>query len=164
MRDEHLLADLKAAMLGQVAGHEVGSAGRDRRAQYQAVSRRKHTQQVIERRADVAHVDLDVRERRRPERDHYVPRARAVGHALAQRHLPVRSDAIEQLLGPRLRERHPALAHRLQASRVAVDSEHLEPAVGEGQRQREPNATKADYRHVGGALRPRHPTPEVSLH
>ena len=75
VRDEHVLADLKAAVLGQIAGHELGRARRDRRAQDQRVPRREHPEQVVERRADVAHVDLDVRERRGAERDHDVPRA-----------------------------------------------------------------------------------------
>ena len=39
---------------------------------------REHAEQVVERRADVAHVDLDVRERGRAERDHDLARARGV--------------------------------------------------------------------------------------
>ncbi len=79
---EHVLADVKAAMLGQVAGHELGRSRRDGRAQDQRVPGREHPEQVVQRRADVAHVDLDVRERRRAERDHDVARAGGVGDAL----------------------------------------------------------------------------------
>ena len=61
--DEHVLADAEAAVLLQVAGHELGRAGGDRRAQDQQVALRAGRQQVVEHRADVAHVDLDVRER-----------------------------------------------------------------------------------------------------
>ena len=82
VRDEQLVADRKAAVLGQVAGDELGRTGRDRRAQDQRVPGREHAEQVVERRADVAHVDLDVRERGRAERDHDLARARGIRHAV----------------------------------------------------------------------------------
>ena len=109
------------------------------------MARRQHPQQVVERRADVTHVDLDVRERGSPERDHDVAPARGIGHALGQRQPTARMHPVEQLLRAGLRERHPAFPHRVQAAAVVVDSNHLEAAVGEGQRQRQADAAEADH-------------------
>jgi len=58
-----------------------------------------------------AHVDLDVRERGRPERDHDLLRARRLGDAIGQREAPARMDAIQQLLRTRLLEGHATIAH-----------------------------------------------------
>ena len=54
VRDEHVLADREAALLLEVAGDELGRAGRDRRAQHERLARAQHRQQVVEHRADVA--------------------------------------------------------------------------------------------------------------
>src|SRR3712207_8252659 len=51
----------------------------DGRAQHDRVALAQMREQVVERGADVADVDLDVRERRRPERDDDVVGLRRVG-------------------------------------------------------------------------------------
>ncbi len=155
VRDEDVLADVEIAMLGQVAGNEVGRPRRDRRAQDQAVSRGEHPQQVVERRADVTHVDLDMREGRGAQRDHDVARARGVGDALGERQTAACVHPIEQILPARLGERHPPFAHGVQPRRVVVDPRHREAAVGERQGQRQTDAAKADDGHLGGAMRRR---------
>jgi hypothetical protein len=63
-------------------------------------------QEVVERRADVAHVDLDVRERRRPDRDDDVLGAGGVGDAVADLEAPGGVDAVHDLLAAVLLERH----------------------------------------------------------
>ena len=106
---------------------------------------RSTRQQVVERGADVAHVDLDVRERGRPERDHDVSRLRGVGDAVGQLQPPGSLDALEQLLCAGLGERHLAGSHRGQQRRVVVDPDHPQAAVGEAQRQRQPDPAKTDH-------------------
>ena len=126
---------------------------------------REHPQQVVQRRADVAHVDLDVRERRCSQRDHDLTRAGGVGDALGQRQPRVGGigyHAVEQRLRAGLLEGHPPFAHGVQAGGVVVDPDHLQAAVGERQGQRQPDAAEADDGHVGGAVCGAHRTPEVS--
>ena len=60
MRDEDLLADLEAAVLGEVAGYELRGPGRDRRAQHERVTGLEYAEQVVQGGADVPHVYLDV--------------------------------------------------------------------------------------------------------
>ena len=103
-------------------------------------------QQVVDDRADLAQVALDVRERRRPDRDHDVLRARRVGGALGELEPPAREHAVEHLLGPGLAERHPSVAQRVEHGRVEVDAEHVQPAIGKGQRQRQAHTPKPDHR------------------
>ena len=110
------------------------------------MTRAQQRQQVVDRRAHLAQVALDVRERRRPDRDHDVVRAGRVGRAVAQLEASGGGDAVEQLLGAGLLERHPAGANRLEHRRIVVDPEHAQPAVGEAQRQRQPDAAEADDR------------------
>ena len=97
-------------------------------------------QQVVEHGADVAHVDLDVREARRAEREHDRARLRAVGGAVGEGEV----DAGEQLVGAGLLERHPALAQGGEHLGVVVDAEHREPGVGEAQREREADPAQSD--------------------
>ena len=49
VRDEHVLADAEAAVLLEVAGHELGRPGRDRRAQHERLARAQ--QRAADRRA-----------------------------------------------------------------------------------------------------------------
>jgi len=147
--DEHVLADLEAAVLLQVAGHEVRRAGRDRRAQHQQLPLGQQRQQVVEHGADVAHVDLDVGEARRAEREHDRLRLRRVRRARRERQL----GAGQQLVGARLLERHPALAHAAQAVGVAVDAQHGQAGRGEAERERQPDPPEADDAHVIGHRR-----------
>ena len=107
-------------------------------------------QQVVERRADVAHVDLDVREGRRPERDHDVLGLGRVGHAVGQRETSRVAHALEQFLGAGLLERHRAALDGQQPLGVVVDSLHVQAAVGEAQRQRQAHPSEADDRDVYG--------------
>ncbi len=105
-------------------------------------------QQVVEDRADVAQVDLDVREGRRAERDDDVLGGARVGRALAELEPAGVLDALEDLVGAGLVERHASLPDRAEALRVVVDAEHLQAAVGEGQRQRQADTAEADDRDV----------------
>ena len=115
VRDEDVLADPEAALLLQVAGDELGRARRDRRAQHEQVVLAQVRQQVVEHGADVADVDLDVRQRGRAEREHDRVGLRGVGGAAGE----VEVDARDQLVGAGLLERHPPLADRGQALGVA---------------------------------------------
>ena len=91
VRHEHLLADLESR------GAWRGSRPRTRSCPGATVERRisecpgaSTPEQVVERRADVAHVDLDVREGGRAERDHDVARAAAAS--------ATRSDSVRRPL------------------------------------------------------------------
>ena len=101
---------------------------------------RKDAQQVVKRGADIPHVDLDVRERGRPERDHDVPRAGSVRDAIGERQPAARVDAVEDLLGARLGERHAAFPDGAEARGVIVDPDSPKATVGERERQRQPHA------------------------
>jgi hypothetical protein len=148
--DEHVAPHLEPALLGQVAGHEVGGAGRDRGAQDQGVAGPQHRQQVVQRRADVAHVDLDVGERRRAQRDDDLLGRGGVRHGVGQRQAARLAHALEQRLGARLLERHAPGADRGEAVGVLVYAHDGEPPVGEAQREREPYPSEADDRYVRG--------------
>ena len=100
----------------------------------------EHGEQVVERGADVAHVDLDVAEGRRAERDDDVAGLRGVADPVRQREV----DRVEQGLGAGLLERHSPLAQRGQAVRGVVDAENAQAAVGEAQGQRQADAAQAD--------------------
>ncbi len=54
------------------------------------------------------------------------------------------AHAVEQLLRAALLERHHARAHGLDTVGVAVDPDRGETAVGEAQRERQPDAAEAD--------------------
>ena len=101
-------------------------------------------EQVVERGADVGDVDLDVRERRRAERDDDVLGERRVGDAVGDGQRSGRVDAIESFLGAGLLERHPRVANRLQAVGVLVDAEDREAAVGERDGERETDPAEPD--------------------
>jgi len=60
---EHVLADTQAAALLHVAGHELGRAGCDCRAQDQRVTGPQQRQKVVDRGADLPQVALEMRER-----------------------------------------------------------------------------------------------------
>ena len=147
VRDEQVLADAQPASLLQIAGDELGRAGRDRRAEDQGVAGAQHREQVVDRRPHLAQVALDVRERRGPDRDHDVVGAGGVDGALGELEAPARDHALEQLLGAGLVERHPAGADRGEHRLVVVDADHAQPAVGEAQRERQPHAPETDHRH-----------------
>ena len=103
-------------------------------------------QQVVDRRPDLAQVALEVKERRRSDRDHDVVGRGGVGRPLGQLQPPGRRYAIEQLLGSGLGPRHPARADRVEHRAVVVDAQHASAAVGERQRQRKTHAAQADHR------------------
>ena len=140
----------RSEVLGDVARDEVGGARRDGRAQHDRLARPQVREQVVERRADVADVDLDVRERRRPERDDDVLRASRVRDRVGQLQPPGRVDAVQDLLGARLLERHAAVRHGGEALGIGVDAEYAQPAIGEGQGEREPDPPDADDGDVDG--------------
>ena len=85
-----------------------------------------------------------------------------VGDPFGQRQPVARVDAVEQLLGARLLEGHRALAHGVEPGGVVVDPDHPQPAVGERQRQRQPDAAEADHGDVGGRFEGGHRGQEVS--
>ncbi len=122
----------------------------------------QHSEQVVERRADVAHVDLDVREGGSAEREHDVARAGCVGDAVGERQRSISVDSLEQLLSTGLSKGHAAVAHCAEPGGVVVDADHRQAAIGEGQCQRQPDAAEADDGHIGGALRGVHRGHEVS--
>ena len=101
-------------------------------------------QQVVDRGADLAQVALDVGEGGRADRDDDVVGLRCVGGAGAELEPAAGQHALEQLLGAGLAERHPAGPDRLEDRRVVVDAEHPQPAVGERQREREPDPAEPD--------------------
>ena len=150
VRDVHVDAGAQAALALEVAGDELGRAGRDRGAQHDRVAGPQVRQQVVERGADVAHVDLDVAERGRAEREHDRVGLRRVGDSVGGLEAPGRVDALDQLVGAGLLERHAAGGDGLQALWIVVDPEHGEAAVGERQREREADAAETDDRDVGG--------------
>ena len=135
MGHEQVLAHPQPTPLLEIAGDELGGPGRDRRAQDQGLAGAQHREQVVHDGAHAAQIGLDVGERRGADRDHDVVGAGRVGRALGQLEAPAGHHALEQLLGARLFERHPAGAHRGEHGRVVVDSEHAEAAIGEGQGQ-----------------------------
>ena len=141
---EDLLANLKTAVLGQVARHEFGCAGGHRRAQGERVARSQGAEQVVKRRADVAHVDLDVREGRSAKRDHDVLGLGGVGDLFGERKAPAQPDALEQGLGVGLLEGHQAFAHRAETGGVVVDADRPQAPIGEGQGERQSDAAEAD--------------------
>jgi hypothetical protein len=59
-------------------------------------------------------------------------------------------DPLEQLLGAGLVERHLARLHGLEHARLAVDPDHAQAAVGEGESERQADAAEPHDRDVGG--------------
>ena len=123
VRNEHFRADRQVAVLAQVAGDEVRRSGRDGGTQRQRVAGAQQRQEVVERAADVAHVDLDVRERRGPERDDDVPRRGGVRHAVRPCDRSGCRDALEDIGRARLLERHASGPDRRKALRIDLDAD-----------------------------------------
>ena len=96
------------------------------------------------------------------QRDDDLARVGRPGNRVGEGQPVLRVHQVEQLLGARLLEGHPALAHGLQASRVVVDADHAQAAAGERQGQRQPDPAQPDDRHLGAALLDAHPSLEVS--
>ena len=150
VRDEDVDAAHEPSVLGEVARDEVGRARGDRRAQDDRVAGAQVAEQVVQGRADVAHVDLDVRQRRRAERDDDVVGDRRVGDAIGHLQRAGGVHAVERVLRAGLLERHPRVAHRLQPLGGDVDAEHLQPTVGERNGQREADPTQPDDGNLSG--------------
>jgi hypothetical protein len=142
---EQVLAHAEAALLLEVAGDELRRLRRHRRAQHEQLPGPQHREEVVEHGADRAHVDLDVREARRAEREHDRVGGRRVRGALGEAELHPR----EQLVGARLLERHVPRPQRGEAVGVAVDPQHAQARVGEGEREREAHPAQSDHRDVG---------------
>jgi len=155
-------AAIRSAMLGQVAGHELRGARGDGGTQDHGMPRLKDPQEVVERRADVAHVDLDVRERGRSQRDHDLRRLCCVGDTIRQRQPPALDHPLEQILSAGLGERHAPLANGAKPGGVVVDPDHPQSPVGERKGQRQPDSAEADDRYLSDALSGGHASPEVS--
>ena len=124
---------------------------------------RQHAEQVVEGRADVAHVDLDVREGRCAERDHDLTGRRRVGDAIAQLERPGGMNLVEQRLCTGLLEGHPALADGAETRGIVVDPDHPKAPSGEGECQGQPDAAQADDGDVGIALRRAHPAKRLAV-
>ena len=145
--DVHVVAGAQPAALLQVPGDELRRARRDRRAQDQRVTRAQVREQVIDHGSDAAQVALQMRERRGPDGDHDVVRGRGLSRAVRELEPAGLGDALQQRLGAGLLERHPTRSDRFEDRLVVVDPEHAQPAVGEAQREREPDATETDDRY-----------------
>ena len=136
------LPDLEVEVLLDVARDELGrAAARSSSAARAECPGRSTGSRSSSDRADVAHVDLDVRERRRAEREDDRVGLGGVGGAL--RPGDVRRGA-HDLGGARLLERHPAGAHRLQALGIVLDADGAQAVVGEGERERQADAAASD--------------------
>ncbi len=111
MGHKQVLAHPQPTLLLEIAGDELGGPRRDRRAQDQGLAGAQHREQVVHDGAHAPQIGLDVGERRGADRDHDVVGAGRVGCALGQLEAPAGHHALEQLLGARFFERHPAGAH-----------------------------------------------------
>ena len=105
VRDEDVSPDVEAAALLDVAGEPVGGARPDGRAQDQRVALAQQRHQIVDHAADVGDVDLDVRERRRVQRQHDLIRS-AASCTSSSAEPAGRLHALEQLLRAGLLERH----------------------------------------------------------
>ena len=108
----------------------------------------KHRKEIVERLTHLAEVALDMRERRGSERDHDVRRLGGVCRPGGEIQASRRRDAIEELLGAALGERHPPGANRVEQVGILVDAQYLQSAIGEAQRQRQADTAESDYRNV----------------
>ena len=138
--DEQLLADLEAPVLGDVARDELGGPRRDRRAQRERVARPQVRDQVVDHGTDAAHVDLDMREGRRTERDDDVVRRSGVLHPVGELQQARRMDAVQQLVGACLLKRHLPGAHGVEAHEIVVDPHHAQAPVRKREREWEADA------------------------
>ena len=144
MGDEHVLSDPQTTTLLEVAGDELGCAGRDRRAQDQRVAGAQQRQQIVDGRAHLAQVAFHVGEGWCADRDHDVVGLGRVNCPLGQLEPAGLDDPLEQFLGARLVERHPTCADRFEHRRVVVDAEHAHATVGEAQGKRQAHPPEAD--------------------
>ena len=101
-------------------------------------------QKIIDDGAQAAKVAFHVGERGRADGDDDVAGPGGVGRPVAQLQALGGPDAIEQCLGARLLERHPAGAQRLEHRRVVIDAENVQTAVGEAQGERQPDPAQPD--------------------
>ena len=83
-------------------------------------------------------------ERRRAERQHDVVRARRLLDGARQLEPPPRHDALEQLLGAGLVERHLARRQLIEHGLPALDSDRGQAAVRERQREGQADTAEAD--------------------
>ena len=145
VRDEHVLADREAALLLQVAGDELGRAGRDRRAQHEQLARAQHA--AAGRRAPSGCRPCRSRcaKRRRAEREHDRVGSRGVGRARATRRASTRasSSSVPGSLNGIRRER--TASSRSASLSIA---EHAQAGVGERERERQADPAEADDRDV----------------
>ena len=145
VRDEQVLADAEAAPLLDVAGHPLGGARRDGRAEDQRVALAQHRQQVVDHAAHVRDVDLDVHVRRRVEGQHDVVGARGVLDRARQ--LEPAADSTTRSSSscvPVSRERHLARRELVEHGLLALDPDRVEPAIGERQREWQADTAEAD--------------------
>jgi hypothetical protein len=105
------------------------------------VARAQDRQQVVDDVADLGHVDLQVHVSGGAEREHDVLRLGGVLDPLRE----PQGEPLEQLLGARLLEGHAARLDGVDRRALSLDGNHLEAAVGEGERERQADAAQADY-------------------
>ena len=146
MGDEDVLADREAAVLGEVAGDEVGRARRDRRAQDDRVARRAGAPSRSSSAERMSRMSISMCENDGvPERDDDVRRPRAASATRSDSSsVPAACTRSSDLLGAGLVERHPRRRGRPQALGVVVDAEHVQPAVGEREGERQADPAEAD--------------------
>ena len=82
VNDEDVLVRTKATALLDVTRDELRRSGGHGRAEHDGMSWIQRRHEVVQRRADIPHVDFDVRERRRAQRQHDVAGPCCVGHGV----------------------------------------------------------------------------------
>ncbi len=140
VRDEQILADLEAAVLLEVARHEVGRPGSHSGSQDEQLARAQVGEQVVQDRPDGPHVDLDVRAARGAQGEHDRIGERGVGGTCRE----LQRRAGQHLLGARLLEGHASGSHHRQTIGILVDAEHGRARVRETQGQGQAYPSEAD--------------------
>ena len=152
VRDIEVATGAETGTLRDVPGHELGRARGDRRAQDERCSSTQRREELIERGADIADVDLDVRERGRADGDDDVLRRAGIGEPIGECEIALRVHAVEKLLRPRFLEGHPAGADGREPPAVLVHADHAQPVIGEGERERQADASETDDRDVAAPV------------
>ena len=108
----------------------------------------KQRQELVDDGADVPDVDLDVRERRRPERQDDVLRLGCGAHVRGHVQATARVHPAHHVLAARLVERHLSLADQVHPAFVDVDAANGQAAVGKREREGKPHAASSDDSYV----------------
>ena len=147
--DEDVLADGQVAVLLEVAGDELGRARGDRRAQRDRVAGRAAAASRSSSALRMSRMSISMCENDGVPSVMTMWRAEAASatrsdHAI----VPAAVTRSSDLRRAGLVERHPRRAHRVEPLAVDLDADRPQPPVGEGERERQPDATAADDGHV----------------